>query len=35
VLAAALDAGVIRRGRVPRAWRTLCGVDRHGEPVAA
>lgn len=35
VLAAALDAGVLRRGRVPRAWRTLCGVDRHGEPLAA
>jgi predicted metal-dependent hydrolase len=28
-----LDAGVFRPGRVPRGWRTLCGVDRFGEPV--
>jgi hypothetical protein len=35
VLAAALDAGCLHRGRVPRAWQRLCGVDRHGEPVAA
>ncbi len=33
VLAAMLDAGVFERGRIPRAWRRLCGVDRHGEPV--
>jgi len=33
VLKALLDAGVLRRGRIPRAWRKLCGVDRHGEPV--
>jgi hypothetical protein len=35
VLAAMLDAGVFERGHVPRAWRRLCGVDRHGEPVGA
>ena len=28
-----LDAGAFRAGRVPRGWRTLCGVDRFGEPV--
>jgi hypothetical protein len=28
-----LDTGVFRPGRVPRGWRTLCGVDRFGEPV--
>lgn len=32
VLAAMLDAGIVRRGRVPRGWRRLCGVDRHGVP---
>ena len=34
VLAALIDAGAITHGRVPRAWRTLCGVDRHGVPIA-
>ena len=33
ILDALLQAGVLRRGRVPRGWRRLCGVDRHGEPV--
>jgi hypothetical protein len=33
ILDALLQAGVLRRGRVPRAWRRVCGVDRHGEPV--
>jgi hypothetical protein len=33
ILDALVDAGAIRRGRVPRAWRDLCGVDRHGRPV--
>jgi P-aminobenzoate N-oxygenase AurF len=28
-----LAAGVLQRGRVPRGWRRLCGVDRGGEPV--
>lgn len=30
VLAALVDAGVITAGRVPRQWRSLCGVDRSG-----
>lgn len=30
VLAQLLESGIIRAGRVPRAWRSLCGVDRHG-----
>ena len=34
VLASLIDAGAVTRGRVPRAWRALCGVDRHGAPVA-
>ncbi len=33
VLEALLDAGVFRRGHVPRGWRTLCGVDRDGAPI--
>lgn len=33
VVEALLAAGVLRRGRVPRGWRKLCGVDRDGEPV--
>jgi hypothetical protein len=33
VLRALLDAGVLERGRIPRPWRKLCGVDRHGKPV--
>jgi hypothetical protein len=33
ILRTLLDAGIFTRGRVPRAWRTLCGVDRFGEPV--
>jgi hypothetical protein len=28
-----LDAGVLKRGRVPRGRRKLRGVDRFGEPV--
>jgi hypothetical protein len=34
VLAALIDAGAIRRGRVNRRWQALCGVDANGEPVA-
>ena len=33
-----LDAGVFRRGRVPKGWRVACGVDRAGrniDPAAA
>jgi hypothetical protein len=33
VLAALMDADMITAGRVPRSWRTLCGVDRQGQPV--
>jgi hypothetical protein len=33
ILKALLDAGVLKRGRIPRGWRKLCGVDRHGEPI--
>lgn len=33
VLAALLDAGVLRRGHMPRGWRKLCGVDRDGAPL--
>jgi len=31
VLATLLDTGVLRKGRVPRSWRKLCGVNRHGD----
>jgi hypothetical protein len=34
VLDALLDAGAFRRGRIPRGWRKLCGVERHGAPTA-
>jgi len=33
ILDALLDAGVLRRGRIPKGWRELCGVDRRGAPV--
>ena len=35
VLTALIDAGSIRRGRVPRPWQTLCGVDQNGDPLGA
>lgn len=35
VLAALIDADVVRRGRVNRAWRSVAGVDRRGEPLPA
>lgn len=35
VLKALLDGGVLAAGRIPAAWRSLCGVDRHGSPRAA
>ncbi|MDP8955588.1 MAG: diiron oxygenase [Actinomycetota bacterium] len=34
VLKAVIDAGVLRRGRIPRRWRKVCGVDKHGNPVS-
>lgn len=33
VLAAVLDAGLLRPGRLPSTWRRLCGVDRLGAPL--
>jgi P-aminobenzoate N-oxygenase AurF len=35
ILETLVDAGVLRRGRIPRGWRDLCGVDRDGAPVTA
>ena len=32
VLRALLDAGVVRRGRIPRGWQRVCGVDANAEP---
>lgn len=34
LLAALMDAGALRPGRVPAGWRRICGVDRHGAPQA-
>jgi hypothetical protein len=33
VLGALVDAGALRPGRIPWGWRSLCGVDRRGQPV--
>jgi hypothetical protein len=33
ILEGLLAAGVLRRGKVPAAWRKLCAVDRDGAPV--
>lgn len=32
VLHALLDAGVLKRGRIPSGWQRVCGVDASGEP---
>jgi hypothetical protein len=32
ILQVLLDGGLIRAGRVPRGWRSLCGVARTGAP---
>ena len=32
VLAALLDAGVVRAGAVPMSWQRLCAVDTAGVP---
>jgi hypothetical protein len=32
LLAAVVDAGAFSAGRVPAAWRKVCGVDKHGNP---
>jgi len=34
VLKTLLDTGIICERRVPKSWRTLCGVDRAGHPLA-
>ncbi len=33
VLDVLVDAGAVRRGRIPPGWRTLCGVDAAGLPL--
>lgn len=33
VLTSLIDAGAIAVGRVPKGWRSLCGVDRYNVPV--
>ncbi|HVM07283.1 MAG TPA: diiron oxygenase [Acidimicrobiales bacterium] len=33
VLDALVDGGVFSKGRIPKRWQKLCGVDRGGEPV--
>ncbi|MGH3561507.1 MAG: diiron oxygenase [Mycobacterium sp.] len=35
VLAALIAGGAFRPGSIPRAWRRLCNVDRHGTPITA
>jgi hypothetical protein len=34
ILETLCNEGILRRGRIPRGWRELCGVDRHGVPLA-
>lgn len=34
ILDAVIAAGFVEQDRVPRAWRRLCHVDRHGQPLA-
>jgi hypothetical protein len=33
ILKTLLDLEILKRGRVPKGWRDLCGVDRRGEPI--
>lgn len=33
VMEALVEHGIIKQGRVPRGWRKVCGVDRHGVAV--
>ena len=35
ILAALMDAGVFKPGRISAGWRKLCGVDRAGQPLAS
>jgi hypothetical protein len=32
VLRAMIDAGVLKRGRIPAGWQRVCGVDANAEP---
>jgi hypothetical protein len=34
ILESVIAAGFVKEGRVPRGWRNLCHVDRHGRPRA-
>ncbi len=34
VAQALIDAGALVPGRLPKAWQRVCGLDRHGSPVA-
>ncbi len=34
ILESVIAAGFIQEGKVPRSWRRLCHVDRHGRPLA-
>ena len=34
ILKALLEGGVLKKGRIPRGWRKVAGVDRHGNPLA-
>jgi hypothetical protein len=34
VLRALLDAGVLKRGRIPEGWQKVCGVDANGHRAA-
>lgn len=34
ILETLCDNGIVRRSRIPVAWRRLCGVDRNGSPVS-
>ena len=33
ILKALIEAGITRPGRIPPAWRKLCGVDAQGNPL--
>jgi hypothetical protein len=34
ILETLCNEGILRRGRIPKAWRELCGVNRWGRPLA-
>ncbi|HTL85104.1 MAG TPA: diiron oxygenase [Acidimicrobiia bacterium] len=34
ILKTLLDLDILKRGRIPKGWRDLCGVDRRGEPIS-